>query len=240
MRGLLVWILCVAAGEAGAQKLVLMTEEYPPFNMTAADGKLAGISTDIVRELMQEAKVDYSLSVSPWMRAMTMAKTHEGHCVFSMSRLADREADYRWVGPIAYNDWFLFAKAQPAAAPRPTSLAELKGARIGSYLGDGGVAYLQRRGFEVDVAPNDDLNPRKLQVGRIDYWASGKLSGQYRLQTQKITGIEPVLKLERGDMYLACHPKTPMATIKHLNSVLAELTRRGLVARIYARYGYTP
>ena len=240
MRSVLLLLVCMASTQAWAQKLVLMTEEYPPFNMSAADGKLIGISTDIVRAVMREAKVDYSMSVSPWMRAMTMARTHQGHCVFSMSRLADRETDYRWVGPIAFNDWFLFAKTPAPSAPRPASLDELKGARIGSYLGDGGVDYLKRRGFDVDVAPNDDLNPRKLQVGRIDYWASGKLSGQYRLKMQNISGIEPVLKLERGDMYLACHLATPPAMIERLNRALAELNKRGLVTRIYARYGYTP
>lgn len=240
MRNFVFWIACLATPEASAQQLVLMTEEYPPFNMSAPDGKLVGISTDIVRELMREARVDYSMALAPWMRATTMARTHPGHCAFSMSRLADREADYRWVGPIAFNDWVLFAKSPAPSAPRPASLDELKQARIGSYLGAGGVDDFKRRGFDIDVAPNDDLNPRKLQVGRIDYWASGKLPGQYRLKAQKIEGIEPVLKLARSDMYLACHPATPAATIDRLNHALAELTRRGLVARIYARYGYTP
>jgi polar amino acid transport system substrate-binding protein len=240
MRSFLLWIACMAATGASAQKLVLMTEEYPPFNMSAPDGALVGISTDVVRELMREAQVDYSMSVSPWMRATTMARTRSGHCAFSMSRLADREADYRWVGPIAFNDWFLFARKSIPSAPRPASLDELKWARIGSYLGAGGLADLKRRGFDIDVAPKDDLNPRKLQVGRIDYWASGKLSGLYRLKVQKIEGIEPVLKIERSELYLACHPATPAATIDRLNQALAELTRRGLIARIYARYGYTP
>jgi polar amino acid transport system substrate-binding protein len=232
---LLAWL---AMGSARADTLVLMTEEYPPFNMSDSKGKLVGISTDIVRALMQDAHIAYTVTVSPWMRAMTSARTQLDHCVYSTSRLPEREKDYSWIGPLAYNDWYLFAKANPQR--RPGSLEDARGARIGSYFGDGGVAYLQKRGFTVDVAPSDDVNPRKLDMGRIDYWASGKLSGQYLLKAQGIEGIEPVLKLERGDMYLACHPDMPKVQVARLNLLLQGLHKRGVVARIYARYGYTP
>ncbi len=238
MRLVLLFLAWLAMAGARADALVLLAEEYPPFNMSDAKGKLVGISTDIVRELMQQAHIDYTLSVSPWMRAVNAAKTQADHCVFSMSRLADREKDFSWIGPLAFNDWYLFAKSSPPK--RPASLADVQGARIGSYFGDGGVAYLQRRGFTVDIAPTDDLNPRKLEAGRIDYWASGKLSGQYHLNMQGIKDIEPVLKLERGDMYLACHPAMPRAQVHRLNELLQEMHKRGAVSRIYAHYGYTP
>ncbi|MES2298413.1 MAG: transporter substrate-binding domain-containing protein [Pseudomonadota bacterium] len=222
---------------AQAEQLTLLTEEYPPFNMSDAKGKLVGISTDIVRALMRHAHVDYAIALSPWMRAMANAQTRAGYCAFSMSRLPERENQYSWVGPIAFNDWVLFGRS---GARHPASLAELKGAHIGSYLGDGGVAFLQRRGFSVDIAPNDELNPKKLQMGRIDYWAAGRLSGQFRLKEQKIDGYEPVLKLDRSDMYLACHPRTPAALVARLNQGLAELQRSGVIAGIYASYGYAP
>jgi polar amino acid transport system substrate-binding protein len=238
MRLFYVLLAWLAMAGARADTLVLMTEEYPPFNMSDTKGKLVGISTDIVRALMQEARIDYTITVSPWMRAMTSAKTQLDHCAYSTSRLPEREKEYSWIGPLAYNDWYLFAKANPPR--RPASLDDVKGARIGSYFGDGGVAYLQKRGFTVDVAPSDDANPRKLDMGRIDYWASGKLSGQYLLKAQGIDGIEPVLKMERGDMYLACHPDLPRAQVARLNTLLHAMHKRGAVARIYARYGYTP
>jgi polar amino acid transport system substrate-binding protein len=233
-----IFFCCLSLRGVHAQSLVLLTEEYPPFNMSDAKGKVVGISTDIVRQLMAGAGINYTITVSPWMRAMVMAHTQPNHCAFSTSRLAERESEYRWVGPLAFNDFYLFAKQ--AADKKPASLAEAKGARIGSYFGDGGVAYLQKHGFDVDVAPNDDLNPRKLELGRIDYWASGKLSGLYRLKSQHISGIEPVLKLERGDLYLACHPDMRREQVKQLNALLAEMQKRGDITRIYARYGYTP
>jgi polar amino acid transport system substrate-binding protein len=238
MRHVLILLACLAGLHAHADPLVLLTEEYPPFNMSSAKGEMTGISTEVVRALMHDARLEYSITVSPWMRAVTQARTLPNHCVFSMSRLADREKDFTWVGPLAFNDWFLFAKSPPARVLH--SLADAKGARIGSYFGDGGVAYLQKRGFEVDVAPSDDLNPRKLKLGRIDYWASGKLSGQYLLKSQHIDGIEPVLKMERGDMYLACHPATAPALVARLNALLAAMHRHGVIARIYASYGYAP
>ncbi|WP_181373276.1 substrate-binding periplasmic protein [Massilia glaciei] len=236
--GCAVLVGALMAAGAGAAPLVLMTEDYPPFNMRGKDGRVAGLSTDIVRALMRDAGEPYSLDLMPWARAMEKARASPGHCVFSMSRLENREKLFSWIGPIAINDFTLFTKG--AAGTRLRSLKQIKGARIGSYLGDGGVAYLRNEGFKVDVAPRDDLNPRKLLVGRIDYWATGKLSGQYLLNHQKIDGVVPVLTMEQGSMYLACHRALPEKRVRAMNAALVRLRKNGGVARIYARYGYTP
>ncbi|MES3026024.1 MAG: transporter substrate-binding domain-containing protein [Pseudomonadota bacterium] len=237
LGGALLAAALTAAG-AGAAPLVLMTEDYPPFNMRDKDGRVAGLSTDIVRALMREAGQQYSLEMMPWARAMEKARMLPGHCVFSMSRLDNREKQFSWIGPIATNDFTLFTKGQPGKRLR--SLKDIKGARIGSYLGDGGVAYLRNQGFKVDVAPRDDLNPRKLMIGRIDYWATGKLSGQYLLSNQKVRGVVPVLTMEHGSMYLACHRALDGERVRVMNEALGRLRKNGKVARIYARYGYTP
>jgi polar amino acid transport system substrate-binding protein len=229
------WLL---ASASIAAPLVLLTEEYPPFNMRDKDGQIIGLGTDIVRALMKQQGLDYTIEMAPWARAMNLARTRTDHCVFSMGRVREREKSYSWIGPIATNDWSLFAKMPTGRHPK--SLEDIKGARIGSYYGDGGVAFLTRRGFRVDVAPRDEFNPRKLQLNRIDYWATGKWSGQYWLKTQGIDGIEPVLMIQKSEMYLACNLAMPATMVKALNAALAELRSNGELARINARYGYTP
>lgn len=236
-RSILGALLCTLSTIASAQHLTLLTEEYPPFNMTASDGHPTGVSTDIVRALMKEAQIDFTIDVVPWQRAVTQAHVEPNTCVFSMSRTAEREPNYRWIGPLVSNDWALFAKA--GSGKKPADLAEVKGAHIGSYNGDAIVDYLQTRGYYVDIALNDDLNPHKLVNGRIDYWATGKLIGQYRLKQQNISGVEPVLVFNRTEMYLACHPASPPHLVERLNKLLHELNKRGDIERIYARYGYT-
>jgi polar amino acid transport system substrate-binding protein len=232
---------CAFAGAAQAQassfRLVLATEEYPPYNMSGPGGTVTGISTDIVKALLDAAGYEYEIAIYPWARAIAMARTQVNTCVYSMSRTPEREALYKWVGPLVFNDWALFARTGQS---RPQTLDEAMMMRIGSYQGDAIVSYLQTRGHQVDVAPSDDVNPRKLQAGRIDFWATGRLIGQYRLKQQGIEGIEPVLNFNRTEMYLACQIQLPDAQVLKLNQTLRALEKAGTIKKIYAGYGYTP
>lgn len=237
-------LLCLGLmAPALAQHLTLTTEEYPPYNMRDAKGQVGGISTAIVKALLAETGLTYELNIYPWARAISMARVQPNTCVYSMSRTPERESLYKWIGPLVYNDWTLFALSDSQPGPpavKPTRLDELMEARIGSYQGDAIVSYLQTRGHRVDVAPSDDVNPKKLQMGRIDYWATGRLIGQYRLQQQGIQDIVPVLDFNRTEMYLACHTQMPDDLVKRLNATLANLHKQGLIRKIYAGFGYAP
>lgn len=235
-----VFCLLVLCGPVLAQaqlRLVLTTEEYPPYNMSDAQGRVVGISTEIVKALLETAGVDHEVAVYPWARAIAMARTQVNTCVYSMSRTPEREDLYRWIGPLVANDWALFARS---GASRPTHLEEALNMRIGSYQGDAIVSYLQTRGYVVDVAPSDDANPKKLLAGRIDYWATGRLIGQYRLKQQGISGVEPVLTFNRTEMYLACNKQLPDEQVKLLNTTLQQLDKKGTIKKIYAAAGYGP
>jgi polar amino acid transport system substrate-binding protein len=232
---------CIGAlGQPVPQHLTLLTEEYPPYNMSDAKGQVSGLSTQIVKALLAQAGISHEVAVYPWARAISMARMQPNTCVYSMSRTPEREALYQWIGPLVYNDWALFALSDALPALRPVRLEEVLGARIGSYQGDAIVSYLQTRGHRVDVAPSDELNPKKLQMGRIDYWATGRLIGLYRLQQLGIQGIEPVLNFNRTAMYLACHAQLPDELVKRLNAKLLGMDKRGVIKKIYADFGYTP
>ena len=231
-------LLLIAPGLAtGAPRLVLVTEEYPPYNMSNDKGEVVGISTAIVKAMMTEVGYDCELSIYPWSRAITLARTQVNTCVFSMSRTPEREALYKWIGPLVFNDWSLFGRSGES---RPARMEDVQNMHIGSYQGDAIVTYLQSRGYFVDVAPSDNLNPKKLQAGRIDYWATGRLIGQYRLRQQGVTDIEPMLTFNHSEMFLACQKQLPDTQVDLLQKALKELERRGAIKAIYASYGYTP
>jgi polar amino acid transport system substrate-binding protein len=87
--------------------LVLLTENFPPYNM-AKDGKnfakdenINGIAADIVREMFKRAGLTYSLTLRfPWERVYKQALENPGYGAFVMARLPDREKLFKWVGPI--------------------------------------------------------------------------------------------------------------------------------------------
>jgi len=237
MRFLVASIVLVLSTNVMGQPLALVTEQYPPFNMSGTAGRAVGLSTEIILQLMQEAHVDFKIEVEPWKRAILEAEKVPDTCVYSMSRTAEREAKYFWVGPLVSNEWAIFAKV--GALTYPSAIGEVKGGTIGSYAGDAIVDYLQARDYRVDVAQNDDVNPNKLLSGRIDYWATGRLIGLYRLKQQNIDNIKPIFVFNKTDMYLACNLRSAPALIARLRGTLAEMRRRGDVERIYSRYAYS-
>ncbi|WP_018150367.1 substrate-binding periplasmic protein [Leeia oryzae] len=233
------WIaLLIASLGLQAQALSLLTEDYPPFNYAEPNGHISGISTEIVQQLMRDAKLPYTITLLPWSRAISLTQVEADTCVFSMSRIPERELGYKWIGPLVSNDWILYGlkDAKPIM-----QLSDIERMRVGSYQGDAIIPWMHSRGYDVDVAPNDDVNPQKLLLKRIDYWATGKLIGQYRLKQQKLEDkIVPIMVFNRTSMYLACNRKVPDALVDRLNGLLQAMQKRGVVKSIYQKYGYQP
>ena len=106
------------AAESLDTDLVLLTENFPPYNMAkngknfAQDENIDGIAVDIVREMFKRADITYSLTLRfPWERIYKLALEKPGYGVFVMARLPDREKLFKWVGPIGPDDWIMLAKA---------------------------------------------------------------------------------------------------------------------------------
>ncbi len=220
-----------------ANKLTIYTEEYPPYNMMEPTTEtVTGVSTDIVRELIRRAKQDHDILLVPWQRAISLAQAQPDSCVYSMSRTEPREPLYKWIGPLVQNEWVLFGRVEDDLKLK--KLEDAARYRIGSYQGDAIVQYLQERGFLVDVAINDRLNPAKLAARRIDLWGTGKLIGQYILRQEKVIGIQPILTFNRTEMYLACNKAMPDKRAEQFNTLLHALEKDGTINQIYSQYGY--
>ncbi|MGZ3181429.1 MAG: substrate-binding periplasmic protein [Telluria sp.] len=234
--------LCALAGVpalAAPPALTVMTEDYRPFNYPGADGKPTGIMVDVVTQLLRDAGTpSFHIRFVPWARAMAEVKAKPNQCAFSIARLPARETQFRWIGPLAVNEWVLFAKT-PLANP-PKRLADIGQEPVAGYLGDGSAELLKQLKLNVDVAPREALNPRKLQLGRVKYWAAGKYNGMALLREQGITGIEPVLSMQKVPLWLGCNRDLPAETVARFNAAAAALVKRGDLQRIYDKYGYQP
>ncbi|MES2150849.1 MAG: ABC transporter substrate-binding protein [Pseudomonadota bacterium] len=234
---LLLLLACVARpAPAAAQppRLYLTTEYSPPASMLAA-GEVIGLSTEKVREVMQRSGVLYSVELLPWKRAYTAALQRADACVFSTTRTPEREALFKWVGPTDEADWVLLGRADRNLQLR--SLEDARTLRIGTYNGDARDEYLRARGFLVDSAPNDTLNPKKLLMNRIDLWAAGLRPGSAVIaQNGWGEQIVPLLTFNHIKVYLACNRAVPDALIEKMNGALEAMARDGTTRRIDRKY----
>lgn len=227
-------LAAVAAWPAGAATLQIATENTPPGSMEQ-DGRVVGYATDIVREIMRRTHTDYTLRIFPWKRAYALALDNDNACVFSTARTAEREALFKWVGPIEDNEWVLFARADRKL--RLASLDDARGMRIGTSAGDARETYLMARGLQVESTSNGADNPGKLVRNRIDLWASGLKWGTAAIERAGLGGqIVPVLTFNRVKIYLACNPKVPNQLVDAMNGAARAMEKDGSSAAIMRRY----
>lgn len=225
---------CAGVVRAAPPRLYLTTETSAPSSMLV-NGRVAGIATDKLRSALARAGVAYEIALLPWQRAYTSALQRPQTCVYSTTRTPEREALFKWVGPLDTAHWVLMGRTDRKLAL--ASLEQARGLRIGTYHGDARDAYLRSRGFATDAAPNDFLNPQKLLQGRIDLWAASWRRGSTVLQQHGWDKhIEPVLTFRQIDVYLACNRSVPDALVARLNAELAAMARDGTAQRIERAY----
>jgi polar amino acid transport system substrate-binding protein len=193
--------------------LVLLTENFPPYNMAkngknfAQDENINGIAVDIVREMFKRAEVTYSLTLRfPWERIYKLALEKPGYGVFVMARLPDREKLFKWVGPIGPDDWIMLAKADSKITLE--SLQQARKYKIGAYKGDAIAETLAKQGLKPIVVLRDQDNAKKLVNGQIDLWATGDPAGRYLARQDGVTGLKIVLRFNSAQLYLALNCRT--------------------------------
>jgi polar amino acid transport system substrate-binding protein len=224
----------LASAQPSAAPLYITTEFAPQASMQEGD-KVVGSATDKVREALSRSAVSYTIELQPWKRAYTAALSRPDACVYSTTRTPERERLFKWVGPIDEGDWVLLGRADRQY--RLQTLEDARALRIGTYYGDARDEYLRSRGYLVDPAPNDMINPPKLLMNRIDLWAAGLRRGSPVLEMSGWAGkIVPVLTFNHVKLYLACNPAVPDATIAKLSAAFEAMERDGTARRLERKY----
>ncbi|WP_404463961.1 transporter substrate-binding domain-containing protein [Vreelandella aquamarina] len=193
--------------------LTINTEEYPPFNYQDAQGVVAGIATQQLRNALHHAGIEANFRILPWARAYTEAKLRDHHCVYSTTRTAEREQQFHWVGPLVINEWSAFGLVERQLDV--SQLSELHEWRVGSFREDAVGDYVTRQGINVLRAPTERENMARLAAGLLDVIVTGRATGEYLAQEQALA-IEHLFTFYYAPLYLACHPSVEHTVIEQL------------------------
>ncbi len=222
-------------------KVILLTENFPPFNMAvddknfARDNGIDGISTEIVREMFKRAGIGYTLSLRfPWDRLYKLTLDKPNYGLFSTTRTPEREPLFKWVGPLGHTSWVLVSA--PDSAITLKSLEEATQYKIGAYKNNAVTQSLEAQNIPLVIALRDQENARKLAKGQIDLWATDDPAGRYMARQEGITGLRVVLKMNEAELYLALNKETPDEVIQRLQKALDELRAEGFVDEMTNNY----
>jgi len=226
---------------ASAAPLTILTEDFPPFNYTEG-GRLRGISTDILRLMLEEAGMEAQaqpFQVLPWSRAYQDALSHPDTLLFSVTRTQEREDLFKWIGPIAPNRNVLLARKDRRLDIN--DFQQTLSLRVGAIRDDAGEQLLVAWGYPlklIDLTSDARSNMLKLESGRIDLFAYPEtvfkwLAAQNR---KNVDDYETVFVLHDGHVYFAVNRNTPEDTVQKLQKALDALKQSGKVQEIIDSY----
>ena len=239
--------LTILAPFAGAAEIRIVTEEYPPYNYTDK-GQVTGLSTEVVRAVLAEVKIEAPIQVNQWKNAYALALTEPNVLIYSIGRSADREDQFKWVGEISPPARiFLFALANRVDRGQVNvgSLEDAKAYKIGTTKDDFREQYLVSKGFVIGEnlirAELIHNNMRNLFWGNIDLSAFNELVG-YTLA--KRLGYDPreikeVLELDEipvAGNYMAFSRGTDDEMVELFQTALSKIKQAGIYESIVKKY----
>lgn len=217
---------------APAKDLVYITEQFPPFSYQE-DGKLQGISVDLLEKMLGHMNTTLNRSeikVLPWAQGYQMALQDNNTVIFSTGRIPEREALFKWVGPISPIKAVLFAlKEKHIKINSPGDLGALK---IGVVMdsAEGPLAIKAGANPSNLVERNNTTEIIDiLKAGTIDAWAYPDLVGVWLADKAGLNAseYEIVYQLDNGTpLYYAFNRDTSDSTVKAFQAALVQ-TKKG-------------
>ncbi len=224
--------------------LIIMTENYPPYNFEK-EGKLKGISVDLIASILKRVgskQTVEDIRLLPWARGYLLVLNQKNTSLFSTTRTAEREELFKWVGPITTTTIGLIALKERGI--KISSLDDLENYKVGVVRSDIGEQLLVNAGVplqELDQIGGLDVistSITKLTKGRIDMWSYETNVALWEIKAEglSVDDYEIVHVLKEGELFFAFHKDTPEELLQQLQSALDALKADGTYQTIIDKY----
>lgn len=235
----LIGLLCLPLfiSNVAAGTYIIMTEDYPPFNFTE-DGKLTGLSTEVMFEILNRVKHPKDIKVRLWSEAYEQTMQNSNCILYSMTRTKERQNAFKWVGPVAPDRVVFYEKKGSALKIKSLDDARKVG-KIGTYKDSASEQLLKQEGFtNIVSAADDNENAAKLLSGEIDLWIVGELTGIHKAKASGSdpAGFEKAMDVRETQLYIAFNRETPDEEIAKWQKALDEMKKTGVYKKIMSKY----
>ncbi len=248
----IIWILVTMAvlSQAHATTLTLVTLESPPAEFSL-DGESSGRNVDIARECLKQMGFGCKIMIIPWKRALIMVESGLADGIIDAA-FTPKRAEFLYYPDeeIYVEEWYLFKRSgDPLTLDRDLgnagqyTLGISRGFEYGGLIQD---AINNRRFDKIQEVVNNEMNIKKLAVGRFDVFVGVKLT---ILNLSKQMGyadkIQIVPMTETGLPYLLSSSKTYVAFSKktmtkdmaeQFSLTLKKMKADGTIKKIETKY----
>lgn len=238
MRGLVLFLLLAVAGGAFAQRLTIYCEDDPPNQFLGPDGQLTGMTVEIATEIKRRIGNPDPIQLVPWARGYEAIQNVPNTVLFSMSRTAERNPLFHWVGPVLETSYGFYARADSPIVIRNLDDAK-KLARVGVYINDVRDTYLTQAGFRnLDRTHNNIQNFKKLMAGRVDVYATSPISvdDEARAAGYQASDAKLVFTFMKTQLYIVMSKGTAEGVVQAWSDAFAGMQKDGSFANIHRKY----
>ena len=241
MAAMTLFLTCIFVGApVFAQSLQVVTEEYPPYNYSE-DGKVVGFCTEVVTEVLNRAKVEYSIHSYPWSKSYKMAQSQPNVLIYSIGRNVEREPLFKWVGVIARTEVY-FYKLKSRVDIKIKTFDKVKKYKIGAVRDDFRAQWLMKQGIkdQLTLVPDDRQNMQNLFARKIDIFPIGEFVA-YHIAHQEgraFNDLEKTMYVKdmSADLYMAFSKETPDVLVEKCKKALFEIRKDGTYEKIKSKY----
>jgi polar amino acid transport system substrate-binding protein len=180
-------IPCLAADNTiSAMDLTYVADPQASPNIYVEDGKLQGLSVDLLDKIWEIMGVDLNRSIIelvPWTEGYQRTLKENNTVLLSTARLPEREKLFKWAGPISSSNYVLLAKSNRNISIKAPE--DLKKYKIGGLEDNAATQLLLDQGAKKEdliLAATPAPIIEMLKNGTIDAFAITDLSGFWQLK----------------------------------------------------------
>ncbi len=226
-----------------ADAVLVMTEQFPPFNYQE-NNSIKGISTQIVKRLMKEAKLDYDLELVPWKRAYHTTLNRPNTLIFTIAKTESRMDKFHWIGKISNRKVSLFRLRDRQDLGNMTFEEAKAKAKIATVQGDASTEMIINLGFNkenltvIHDVTSSSLCMKHVVNGRSDYFPMNPYSLKYRVDAGKVPDVfaDQFLIYDADGYYIAANIETDPNILMALAKAYGHLERSGFIESITSQY----
>jgi len=230
--------LAVQAGPASAQggeRLQWLGGDLPPFVWQGSNGP-QGYAYELLVLLSRKLARKPELAFYPWARSVKLTQEGEAHGVFPLARTPDREAQFRWLIPLAHVHYSFFASS---ASTEAMGIDLLRTRKIVVLRGSPIIRNLQAQGFTNILEAKDYRDMLRMVAMGV---AAAAYAGAPMLQAaMQEFGFKPadyrmVATLGDADLYMGTSLRLDAAEAQAWLDAYRALEQDGSVARLQKKY----
>ena len=225
-----------------SQPVEIVTENYPPFSFSE-HGKIAGLSTLIVKTIMDESGLEYSINLYPWARAYMMVQNKNNVLIYSLTRTKEREESFVWLAKLHTPVFYLYSRSGKRFDPAGVRSGKYKAVAIRDDIS---CVWLRELGFSeaagtLLLTSDYERSAEVMMVkhGRADFFIG---EPQYTSARILMAGFAEsdfckVLKIGNTNsegFYLAAGKNADPAMLKKIEEAAVRLKKKGISLSIAA------